>query len=198
MGVPLINVLYESGDPGTVGVLSTPLLLYHVEQLILGNIEVDILKRWVLRGQREEEQAMPPARDEEDRVVVATTPEGSGITPSPADTLPVKSAHFFDQKSSSTKEKIEHQEATDDEKRRSIEKQSEATLAKTASNRSVAADVTRNSSIPDDMFNSPLFTSDTASIPLDTSRFSSDTLDSRYLSPDLHNNSNNNTRRQSH
>jgi sodium/bile acid cotransporter 7 len=50
MGVPLINVLYQKGDPGTIGVLSTPLLLYHVEQLILGNIEVEILKKWVARG----------------------------------------------------------------------------------------------------------------------------------------------------
>jgi sodium/bile acid cotransporter 7 len=54
MGVPLINVLYQKGDPGTIGILSTPLLLYHVEQLILGNIEVEILKKWVARGQRQE------------------------------------------------------------------------------------------------------------------------------------------------
>ncbi|KAG2206772.1 hypothetical protein INT47_003714 [Mucor saturninus] len=52
MGVPLINVLYQKGDPGTIGVLSTPLLLYHVEQLILGNIEVEILKKWVARGKK--------------------------------------------------------------------------------------------------------------------------------------------------
>jgi sodium/bile acid cotransporter 7 len=47
---------YQNGDPGTVGVLSTPLLLYHVEQLILGNIEVEILKEWVARKGREEKQ----------------------------------------------------------------------------------------------------------------------------------------------
>lgn len=56
MGVPLINVLYQKGDPGTIGVLSTPLLLYHVEQLILGNIEVEILKKWVSRGKKRDEQ----------------------------------------------------------------------------------------------------------------------------------------------
>lgn len=56
MGVPLINVLYQKGDPGTIGVLSTPLLLYHVEQLILGNIEVEILKKWVARGKRRLEE----------------------------------------------------------------------------------------------------------------------------------------------
>ncbi|CAO3609774.1 unnamed protein product [Cunninghamella blakesleeana] len=55
MGVPLINVLYQNGNPGTVGVLSTPLLLYHIEQLILGNLEVEILKKWVKRGQQEQE-----------------------------------------------------------------------------------------------------------------------------------------------
>ncbi|KAI8972075.1 putative sodium bile acid cotransporter [Pilobolus umbonatus] len=56
MGVPLINVLYQNGDPGTIGVLSTPLLLYHVEQLILGNIEVELLKRWVKRGELKQDE----------------------------------------------------------------------------------------------------------------------------------------------
>lgn len=67
MGVPLINVLYSNGDPGTVGVLSTPLLLYHVEQLILGNIEVELLKKWVSRGESrvDDHEAQPP-RDEEE------------------------------------------------------------------------------------------------------------------------------------
>lgn len=64
MGVPLINVLYQNGDPGTVGVLSTPLLIYHIEQLILGNIEVELLKKWVKRGKVEESEA-PVTRDEE-------------------------------------------------------------------------------------------------------------------------------------
>ncbi|CDH58359.1 member of the slc10 carrier family [Lichtheimia corymbifera JMRC:FSU:9682] len=85
MGVPLINVLYESGDPGTVGVLSTPLLLYHVEQLILGNIEVDILKRWVQKGnERDAAKAkeMPPARDEEDHA-----DDMPPRSPSPVETL---------------------------------------------------------------------------------------------------------------
>ncbi|CAO3625495.1 unnamed protein product [Cunninghamella blakesleeana] len=59
MGVPLINVLYQNGDPGTIGVLSTPLLLYHVEQLILGNLEVELLKKWVLDGQKAKEQVLP-------------------------------------------------------------------------------------------------------------------------------------------
>lgn len=55
MGVPLINVLYENADPGTVGVLMTPLLLYHIEQLIIGNVQVDFLSRWI---QNDEEDSM--------------------------------------------------------------------------------------------------------------------------------------------
>ncbi|KAG1138983.1 hypothetical protein G6F37_002444 [Rhizopus arrhizus] len=71
MGVPLINVLYSTGDPGTVGVLSTPLLLYHVEQLILGNIEVELLKKWVTRGEKRHSEPAPP-RDEEDDIHMHT------------------------------------------------------------------------------------------------------------------------------
>lgn len=78
MGVPLINVLYQNGDPGTVGVLSTPLLLYHVEQLILGNIEVEILKKWVKRGDVEEHE-VPISRDEENACSSEVTSVSSRI-----------------------------------------------------------------------------------------------------------------------
>jgi predicted Na+-dependent transporter len=54
MGVPLINVLYSPGDQVMIGLLSLPLILYHVEQLILGAIEVLILKRWVTKGLKEQ------------------------------------------------------------------------------------------------------------------------------------------------
>ncbi|ORX48580.1 hypothetical protein DM01DRAFT_1385505 [Hesseltinella vesiculosa] len=67
MGVPLINVLYQKGDPGMIGVLSTPLLLYHVEQLILGNLEVELLKRWVNRGKQTDLEM----QDEEDMVIAS-------------------------------------------------------------------------------------------------------------------------------
>ncbi|KAI9472870.1 SBF-like CPA transporter family-domain-containing protein [Zychaea mexicana] len=88
LGMPLINVLYQHGDPGKIGVLSTPLLLYHVEQLILGNIEVDIMKRWIKRGQQQDQEkaetTTPPGRDEEDIMVVqdgsATRIGGSNLT----------------------------------------------------------------------------------------------------------------------
>ncbi|KAF7732092.1 hypothetical protein EC973_006347 [Apophysomyces ossiformis] len=75
MGVPLINVLYQNGDSGTVGVLSTPLLLYHVEQLILGNIEVEFLKQWVNRGRNQEEDDEDNyiGRDEEEDVCNSDT-----------------------------------------------------------------------------------------------------------------------------
>ncbi|KAI7856162.1 SBF-like CPA transporter family-domain-containing protein [Circinella umbellata] len=73
LGMPLINVLYQKGDPGQVGVLATPLLLYHVEQLILGNIEVDIMKRWIKRGKQQQEKEDQEksdysSRDEEEMV----------------------------------------------------------------------------------------------------------------------------------
>ncbi|KAI9310729.1 SBF-like CPA transporter family-domain-containing protein [Dichotomocladium elegans] len=55
MGAPLINVIFQNADPGALGVLLTPLLLYHVEQLILGNIEVDLLSRWIKRGKRQKQ-----------------------------------------------------------------------------------------------------------------------------------------------
>lgn len=80
MGVPLINVLYQKGDPGTIGVLSTPLLLYHVEQLILGNIEVEILKKWVSRGQERDEQQQVQNNDDEQQQQASTTT--TTITPS--------------------------------------------------------------------------------------------------------------------
>lgn len=74
MGVPLINVLYQKGDPGTIGVLSTPLLLYHVEQLILGNIEVEILKKWVTNGQkRDEQKVQDDANNQQQTSITPTT-----------------------------------------------------------------------------------------------------------------------------
>ncbi|KAI8337987.1 SBF-like CPA transporter family-domain-containing protein [Chlamydoabsidia padenii] len=85
MGVPLINVLYQHGDPGTIGVLSTPLLLYHVEQLILGNIEVEILKKWVRRGQQDDIE-----KQQEEQGIVIPAPlhdedmYGSGTTQTPS------------------------------------------------------------------------------------------------------------------
>ncbi|KAI8979549.1 SBF-like CPA transporter family-domain-containing protein [Mycotypha africana] len=46
MGIPLINVLYSESSYGVVGVLSLPLLMYHICQLFIGNIQVSFLKRW--------------------------------------------------------------------------------------------------------------------------------------------------------
>ncbi|CAF3587498.1 unnamed protein product [Rotaria sp. Silwood1] len=50
MGVPLINILYTGGDQEVIGLLSLPLIMYHVEQLIMGAIEVLLLKKWVTTG----------------------------------------------------------------------------------------------------------------------------------------------------
>ncbi|KAG0332431.1 hypothetical protein BG004_001272 [Podila humilis] len=52
MGIPMIKILYASG-PGSAlaGLLATPLLIYHVEQLFSGAFMVGWLKKWVARGE---------------------------------------------------------------------------------------------------------------------------------------------------
>ncbi|KAI7858453.1 SBF-like CPA transporter family-domain-containing protein [Circinella umbellata] len=47
LGIPLINVLYSDKSLGMVGVLSLPLLMYHIIQLFIGNFQVPFLKRWI-------------------------------------------------------------------------------------------------------------------------------------------------------
>ncbi|UJR24737.1 hypothetical protein I4U23_006111 [Adineta vaga] len=47
MGIPLINALYGNQRQDMSGVLSLPLIIYHVEQLIIGAIEVILLKNWI-------------------------------------------------------------------------------------------------------------------------------------------------------
>jgi len=47
MGIPLINALYGNTNHDMSGILSLPLIIYHVEQLIIGAIEVILLKNWV-------------------------------------------------------------------------------------------------------------------------------------------------------
>ncbi|KAI7888548.1 SBF-like CPA transporter family-domain-containing protein [Mucor mucedo] len=98
MGVPLINVLYQNGDPGTIGVLSTPLLLYHVEQLILGNIEVELLKKWVESGQRKREQRETPViRDEEENAYDSeVTHVASQIGPHSHSPSPLSQLHYYE------------------------------------------------------------------------------------------------------
>ncbi|KAG0268998.1 hypothetical protein DFQ27_005103 [Actinomortierella ambigua] len=52
MGVPMIKVLYDSESGSQLGgLLATPLLIYHVEQLFSGAFMVPWLKRWVGRGE---------------------------------------------------------------------------------------------------------------------------------------------------
>lgn len=107
MGVPLINVLYSSGDPGTVGVLSTPLLLYHVEQLILGNIEVEILKKWVTSGEKKraakEQELTEASRDEEENGAnhdayesEVTQVANSHINPHSNSPSPLSQLHYYE------------------------------------------------------------------------------------------------------
>ncbi|KAI9199394.1 SBF-like CPA transporter family-domain-containing protein [Polychytrium aggregatum] len=55
LGIPMINIIY--GNAPNVGILSTPLLLYHAEQLIGGAVLVTLLGKWVARAKQAEQQA---------------------------------------------------------------------------------------------------------------------------------------------
>ena len=47
MGIPLINALYGNKTREITGLLSIPLIMYHVEQLIIGAFQVILLKKWI-------------------------------------------------------------------------------------------------------------------------------------------------------
>ncbi|KAI9306998.1 SBF-like CPA transporter family-domain-containing protein [Cunninghamella echinulata] len=100
MGVPLINVLYQNGNPGTVGVLSTPLLLYHVEQLILGNFEVEILKKWVKRGQEQQEMLEKDQDDDNKSIIIPAPPRDDEEIIYSSDTTQLPNNHSLLNKSS--------------------------------------------------------------------------------------------------
>ncbi|KAF9907914.1 hypothetical protein EC991_010427 [Linnemannia zychae] len=52
MGIPMIKILYSSSTGSQLaGLLATPLLIYHVEQLFSGAFMVGWLKKWVGRGE---------------------------------------------------------------------------------------------------------------------------------------------------
>ncbi|KAF9368895.1 hypothetical protein CPB97_004165 [Podila verticillata] len=52
MGVPMIKIMYGgSSSSALAGLLATPLLIYHVEQLFSGAFMVGWLKKWVGRGE---------------------------------------------------------------------------------------------------------------------------------------------------
>ncbi|KAG0042126.1 hypothetical protein BGZ83_000875 [Gryganskiella cystojenkinii] len=52
MGIPMIKILYASSATSSLaGLLATPLLIYHVEQLFSGAFMVSWLKKWVHRGE---------------------------------------------------------------------------------------------------------------------------------------------------
>lgn len=73
MGIPLINVLYSESSYGVVGLLSLPLLMYHICQLFIGNFQVPILKKWIEND--------PGNGDQE-------TPESATVAPRIEMTLP--------------------------------------------------------------------------------------------------------------
>ncbi|UJR17972.1 hypothetical protein I4U23_004871 [Adineta vaga] len=46
-GVPLINAVNSANNQGLIGLFALPLIFYHVEQLIIGAIEVFLLQKWL-------------------------------------------------------------------------------------------------------------------------------------------------------
>ncbi|KAJ1553918.1 hypothetical protein HK096_005814 [Nowakowskiella sp. JEL0078] len=57
LGIPLINVLFAS-DPN-IGIISTPLLMYHAEQLIFGSIMVTWFQKWSKDERDEDDEVLP-------------------------------------------------------------------------------------------------------------------------------------------
>ena len=54
MGIPLINALYGNRHQEISSVLALPLIVNQVEQLLLGAIEVILLKHWIMNKSREQ------------------------------------------------------------------------------------------------------------------------------------------------
>ncbi|CAF1356168.1 unnamed protein product [Adineta ricciae] len=54
MGIPLINALYGNSHQEISSVLALPLIVNQVEQLLLGAIEVILLKNWIMNKSREQ------------------------------------------------------------------------------------------------------------------------------------------------
>ncbi|KAJ3187251.1 hypothetical protein HK101_009415 [Irineochytrium annulatum] len=48
LGIPMINIIY-AGSP-LIGIISTPLLVYHAEQLVVGSFMVTMMAKWVVAG----------------------------------------------------------------------------------------------------------------------------------------------------
>jgi solute carrier family 10 (sodium/bile acid cotransporter), member 7 len=70
MGVPLINTLYSDGDQKLIGVLSLPLIMYHIIQLVLGAFEVMLLKRWVKAETQEQPTTLNDTVNNQENKVV--------------------------------------------------------------------------------------------------------------------------------
>ncbi|KAF9121903.1 hypothetical protein BGX30_002311 [Mortierella sp. GBA39] len=89
MGIPMIKILYSSSTGSQLaGLLATPLLIYHVEQLFSGAFMVSWLKKWVGRGEEtlESFEKKPKAskmQDQDEEVVgaedVSVEVKGEGV-----------------------------------------------------------------------------------------------------------------------
>ncbi|KAF9089722.1 hypothetical protein BGX23_006480 [Mortierella sp. AD031] len=71
MGIPMIKILYASNAGSALaGLLATPLLIYHVEQLFSGAFMVGWLKKWVDRGEETLESfEKKPSKKHQDEAV---------------------------------------------------------------------------------------------------------------------------------
>ncbi|KAJ3006216.1 UNVERIFIED_CONTAM: hypothetical protein HDU68_004207 [Siphonaria sp. JEL0065] len=49
LGIPMINIIYA--DSPLIGIISTPLLVYHAEQLVVGSFLVTWFKGWIEKGE---------------------------------------------------------------------------------------------------------------------------------------------------
>ena len=58
MGIPLINALYGSTNERSVGLLSLPLIIYHVQQLLFGAFQVILFKWWSERTTKRHSMAI--------------------------------------------------------------------------------------------------------------------------------------------
>ncbi|KAG0289062.1 hypothetical protein BGZ96_007297 [Linnemannia gamsii] len=81
MGIPMIKILYSSSSTTQLaGLLATPLLIYHVEQLFSGAFMVGWLKKWVNRGEEtlESFEKKPKAsKEHQDEAPAGATEEKS-------------------------------------------------------------------------------------------------------------------------
>jgi solute carrier family 10 (sodium/bile acid cotransporter), member 7 len=79
LGIPIITAIFAHAPQQ--GLLSLPLIMYHAEQILLGNLLTEPLKRWVKRC---EQRRVTENMDGELEGTEATTASGNSIDATPA------------------------------------------------------------------------------------------------------------------